>query len=348
MHFNFIFFFKLTWLPFNIGVLFCLGLARWELRLGFLHCYLGLYFWEVWDLLNNEDLVDTLALGFVGIHPFCFYSFFLFCLFLNQFLSWEFFFSKLRLFILGGLTLSLGMFWGVFSFLWGFFWVSDPIEWVLFLSILYLCFLLHSYNFYFSFFLFALSLFLSLFCLLLVRFSVVWSRHSFFIEVSFKYFNFFIFYFGFLLSLYSTVGFVVLYLGVALTLPYLYSYLLSYFIYLVVSIHQSFFLILLHLSVLVFFLDWSLVNCYYTVESSVALEKISAQLYFFVLEGSVESLGVWEIYFIEKLKLFKLVILDHICCGGILAGQGSAALLYNYLFYYLPFFLISIWKHKVL
>lgn len=130
-----------------------------------------------------KRLIFTLWLGTINIHPILFY----FCLGLviAIFFSYNYYLFLLqritlvRLLQLLTVTLSLGGVWGLQSLTWGYVWVGDKIEWLLFFFIIFLSKKLHQtkINTYSK----VSGLFLTLFLtdLILIRLNVLTTRHSF-------------------------------------------------------------------------------------------------------------------------------------------------------------------------
>ena len=143
--------------------------------------------YKTFSALQIFKLAITLHIGFLNIHPILLYTVCILGLGSSLYIeSYKWIYMPLTIVVLIALSaLLFGMYWGVFSFLWGFFWVNDLVEWFLLVLILLLLTLLHNsytiqFKFYSSFYIIFLLLYISA-----IRLNLLFTRHSFF-------FNFFI------------------------------------------------------------------------------------------------------------------------------------------------------------
>lgn len=132
----------------------------------------------------KKKLLSTLIVGTIALHPLAFYLFTV--IFLLKF------FAKKDKYITNcvspdyrlvsaclSITLALGGFWGLQSIAWGYVWVSDTIEWLLFAKVIYVLFTLHYLrNQHFTLNENIIpSILLSI--IFLVRLNIIQTRHSF-------------------------------------------------------------------------------------------------------------------------------------------------------------------------
>ena len=321
--FSFFFFLSLTFLHFNFTLSYLSLSARlditWKLFSYFFFFFFLEEFWE--NIIVDLNLTVTLHLGLVNIHPLVFYSFLfsIFCCIFN--FSWEVRLGMPLLFVLGGVALVLGMFWGVFSFTWGFFWVNDSIEWVLLgLTLLYLS-LIHTYYFTSQTNLVKFVFLFSLGCLFLIRFNIFWTRHSFFNELSVLYFNIYIYsyFLGYLSILFYCIGsYLVSLLTLLGTYPlYLFlSYLHLYRYVFFLSIWCFF----LHFYSLVFIYCWGFNFSYYYSLTLAFLKTYVLTLGFY---SSSYSLFVYDLYLTYIVNSFSYL--------GVFFGYSIFSFLFLYL-----------------
>jgi hypothetical protein len=135
-------------------------------------------------LISIRELLPTLLVGTVTIHPILFYIslsiFFCKFLFKNKFSYTNTIVISLKsLTLLLFLTLSLGGFWSLQSNMWGYFWVNDAVEWTLLVLVCYVLLRIHvlttttlsiNYNLFF---------FIIFTFLILIRLNFVPTRHNF-------------------------------------------------------------------------------------------------------------------------------------------------------------------------
>lgn len=142
--------------------------------------YAFFFFSLVPGLAAFSKVPVQLLIGYNSWHPMLFYVSILFCLFLV--LS-GFSFVKIRTkFVFASLsfTLILGGYWGLGNSVWGYFWVNDVIELVLLAYIVIVGVFIHTIlpkNI--SLIIFIASCCIGIF-LILLRYGVVFTRHSFF------------------------------------------------------------------------------------------------------------------------------------------------------------------------
>lgn len=197
-------------------------------------CFLSSSFSQIFFV---KTLISSLVVGTVLIHPVMFY------IFLTVFLTKSYYTEvfvyitytrivKLNLIFFLTTTMLLGGFWATQSNAWGYFWVNDLVEWVLLFIILLSILYLHhwflnkiEYNFFYLEF-FILNI------LVFIRLGFFSTRHSFIVT-------------GF--SLYIII-YIYIYLFYKVYSPIIYSkgYLKSQtiFIFFLISLHQSAFLLL--------------------------------------------------------------------------------------------------------
>lgn len=122
----------------------------------------------------------SLLVGFNNIHPFLFYISFTFIiyniLFFNKFLNY----SIQRIYILIATSLLLGGLWGLGNSVWGFFWLKDPIEVLLFLLFLLSMFIVHTNFTYHNFCTIIIFFFFLIISLYSLRNGFVFTKHNFF------------------------------------------------------------------------------------------------------------------------------------------------------------------------
>ena len=124
------------------------------------------------ELINSALLV-----GYNSIHPPLFYIF----LWIILSLSFEERSITLKsLFFLGFIILYWGSLWGVGNAAWGYFWVKDVIELILFIVLVFLVIFLHSPTRIQHFLLLFFIWFSVISILLLLRWGFILTRHSFF------------------------------------------------------------------------------------------------------------------------------------------------------------------------
>lgn len=135
-------------------------------------------------ILIKKKLLTTLVVGTIVLHPLMFYLFTTLFVFKYVYKTCQygavirFLDTKLVAWFLS-IALFLGGFWGLQSIAWGYLWVNDAIEWLLFLEIVYLMYKAHrisnqplpSYP--------SLTPLFLLGTLLLVRLNFIQTRHSF-------------------------------------------------------------------------------------------------------------------------------------------------------------------------
>lgn len=132
-------------------------------------------------LVQNLVCVSSLLVGLLLAHPYIFYISLFFGIYVVGFYrSWGSYVSYVFVLYLAISSLVLGMYWGVFSYLWGFFWVDDLVEVWLFIAITFLCCYIHFFGSLLSRNFFSYSFILLVISLFFIRLGLVWTRHSFF------------------------------------------------------------------------------------------------------------------------------------------------------------------------
>ncbi len=141
------------WLTNAIFILIIVAFFWWKLPLlTYIIIFLSSFkFTAVQDFLFQKQLISTLVIGTIAIHPLGFYmstSIFvlLFLQKLSKIKNISIQISYKALLILLTITLVLGGFWGLQSITWGYFWVNDTIECLLLLKVLYVLFKLHHFT----------------------------------------------------------------------------------------------------------------------------------------------------------------------------------------------------------
>lgn len=137
-------------------------------------------------------IISNFYHGYVKIHPTLQYlsTFFFIYLVVNKKIN----FAVTKSITLGMIIIAflLGSLWALFQSIWGYYWSNDCIEYIL-LLFGYLAFIkLHSYYINKKFF--SLSIFLSLLLLILLRLSLLHTKHNFFSKASTSKFFLFFFY----------------------------------------------------------------------------------------------------------------------------------------------------------
>ena len=124
-----------------------------------------------------ELINPALLVGYNSIHPPLFYIF----LWIILSLSFEERSITLKfLFFLGLIILYWGSLWGVGNAAWGYFWVKDVIEFILFIVLVFLIIFFHSPTRIQHFLLLFFIWFVVISILLLLRWGFILTRHSFF------------------------------------------------------------------------------------------------------------------------------------------------------------------------
>lgn len=213
-------------------------------------------------------LATTLSIGFVNIHPILLY---LVCILgVGNYLyveSYRFLSISISILVWISITaLLLGMYWGVFSFLWGFFWVNDLVEWFLLSLIILLLSSLHNthviqFKIYKNFYIFFLLIYIST-----IRLNFFFTRHSFFFSF---FINNLLLYF-LLFSLTSTIlgSLAGLLFYLILTKLYCIYFLLYSFLFYIIWVRNLFLdssssLLILHYSIFIMVVIWSIKQAYY-------------------------------------------------------------------------------------
>lgn len=194
-----------TWLfnfLFNLILFLNLGYSFFNKNLILLGVYtsLKLYFFSCIKInltYSYLSLLQTLWIGTISIHPLFLYIFitvfFIKLLSINNYenLYISLFNDKLFL-IIGILALFLGGLWGFQSFTWGFLWVGDGIEWILFLFLFLFVYYIHVLSLLFTKNKFLFYFILALLCLIFIRLNLLTTRHSFIVTTPTNYIIFLI------------------------------------------------------------------------------------------------------------------------------------------------------------
>lgn len=248
---------------------------------------------------SKKKLVDSLLIGTIVIHPIMFYFFmlifFLKCLHQKK-LYWLNIinltnFSLIKFMFI---TLILGGFWGFQSTIWGYFWVNDAVEWVLFMTIIYLLWKIHNFplnsRLYNSF----IVPFLLFNLIVLIRLNIFQTRHNF-IEQKTLYLLVFFFYFSFFIFInksfnklnfsnnlfYVVLGSFSLYFYPLLFFKYYTLLFILLFVRWIQSL-ESFNKLLLHLFIFSFIFSWTIYFTFFFIHyRHITLTSIITPLYFF-------------------------------------------------------------------
>lgn len=293
--------------------------------------------------ITYTTLLSSLEFGLVNIHPtLLYFSLLTFLIFIFLRNSWGF---QLSLFIqsLGlSLALILGMFWGVFSNLWGFFWVNDVIEWILFFWLYLLLILLHRLNLrYFLIYLYVLILLIGLFA---IRLNFFTTRHSFFLTF-------------FVNNLYSYLGLftkqTLLYLWLLLldnTILFKFGKLIC-IIFGIVSTYYYFYILkidiswrVFHQSFLLFFIFWVFADHYYINWYNYPVFRVT----FSILSEVIYSQKLLTVsYYFAYFSSLNLLSLNYFFSYTIvfITNTMKAVLTWNSIFYALIFWLFF-WVSK--
>ena len=157
--------------------------------LGFFYCLSADIFSK--PFFDFKELISSLIIGTVIIHPLLFYFFFISTImkyyFQYSFASCKPYFSNKFLCIVLSFTLFLGSIWAMQSNTWGYFWVNDAIEWLLLFLIIYILYSTHC--------VLKVNLSLNIFglvctlisALIFVRLNFIPTRHNFIVSASTVY-----------------------------------------------------------------------------------------------------------------------------------------------------------------
>lgn len=144
----------------------------------------GISPWIFWLATTPlKTLITPLWVGTINIHPFLFYfsvcMLLIYVVYINLYNILNFKITISEIIFLLILALLFGGLWGLQSLTWGYIWVNDGIEWILFSLILYSLVKVHTLNVLNMKIYSALNLIL-IYCLLLyIRLNFVTTRHSF-------------------------------------------------------------------------------------------------------------------------------------------------------------------------
>ena len=217
---------------------------------------------------HTFKLATTLSIGFVNIHPTLLYTA---CILgvssYHKLQSYKIIYVSVSTITWIGITsLLLGMYWGVFSFLWGFFWVNDLVEWFLLTFIIGLLVKLHTISIiqvkaYKNFYLLFLLLYISA-----IRLNFFFTRHSFFFSFFINNLLLYLLIFSLGSNLEGSIAGLLIY--AALSKLYC-TYFLLYFFFFSISIVRNIFLeslfsiLVLHYGLFIMVLFWTLKQAYY-------------------------------------------------------------------------------------
>lgn len=142
-------------------------------------------------------IVPPLIIGYNSIHPVIFYVSCISLTFIKPFFEKSIVLKKKNLFLLSSFSLILGGYWGLGNSSWGYFWVNDFIELILFcFCLLYLILIHNTFNLASLLNMLYIGLYF-FFLLFLLRYGFIFTRHNFFdlksIKNSFIALNFFFF-----------------------------------------------------------------------------------------------------------------------------------------------------------
>jgi len=239
----------LNFSPYNLWYCFSLYLNNQLINLIFLTIFLLFYskkklsklalppfyysiYLNLYCILKNKPIEwpATLLLGLNTIHPYLYYISFLFLLlFIGQNWSNLSAVSIKKMAFVNSLALLLGMTWGSVNDLWGFFWVNDLIELVLFYLFLLYLYLLHFYGSKRYKILFSLIFSIILY-IYMVRFSIISSRHSFFLDLQIVSYPLYLYFF----ASYFLLSCLYFYVCIVFQLVHLESWFFFLFFYLVI------------------------------------------------------------------------------------------------------------------
>lgn len=256
---------------------------------------------EVYLFSFFSAIPKQLLIGYNSIHPSFFYSGFIF--FYLYFKSWKLGYFFRSLFILTFLTiaLSLGGLWGAGNSIWGFFWVNDTIELILFVLCVSLTLIIHSETTPQNIFFIKVLTLIIILWLLCLRWGFTFTRHNFFdlkklINISVVYCFFFTAINTWLstcflfMSFYSFI-FIVFFLVrvIAIFLNKVYNY--------------STYLIALHIVMFCFGLSWLKFR-----QNNIIIFGESVWNSFYIFNNKITSLAIYNQLFFYKPLLYKLLI----------------------------------------
>lgn len=308
---NYLFFYFLNNQFINILILIIIILIQLQslkkILLIFIYIYANITtFFNVFKL-KVEMWPEILLLGLNNLHPLIYYvslvTLFKFCF--NKII----FYNYLKLFyIYVGWTLSLltGMYWGSINSVWTYFWVNDGIELFLFLMWCWVTYLIHTYtknfiNIFLTVWLYAL------FYLLLIRWNLIASRHSFFAEITNYSYSLYLVY---ILSFFNIFVFNINYSLMVLVFAFVclnYSILLLLVIF-GVFIHNITFvyLYLLHIASILLTVNWLIITPNFNVYIFY-IKYLSIPLNNIITTISINYDALYFIFSNKKLTLLTSV-----------------------------------------
>lgn len=251
----YIFIAKLINTYWNFFIIFIIAsfFSRLQIKVIFFFFTFLLYLFDCFWLVQLTSIPSQLLVGYNNIHPVFFYFSFVLSFFYTS--SWKMgFFLRLKTILFASsIALLLGGLWGCGNSVWGFFWVNDSIELILFFLTCFLLVVLHSESSKNN----ALYLFTYLFILViwifLLRWGFTFTRHNFFDLRKLVNSSFYSF-------LFITQGGVLLFFVTTFLIFFnFFLYFLLIFLFSCFSFNLSFFknfILLLHLSIFIFFFCW--------------------------------------------------------------------------------------------
>lgn len=202
------------------NVFFCFTIVFFLVQRWSIFIYVYLYKFVIFTIFVKKKLITTqLLMGFNNIHPILFYiSFFLLFISYGD-IETIFFIKRLNNLMIGVFALLLGGWWGLGNSVWGFFWVNDLIECILFGILCWATIYMHCLFYKEVVVRYLLGFLTAILLLLMLRWGFLFTRHNFFSILAlnnliiFFFFRFNIFYF-YLLYLYVTffsIGIIVMF-----------------------------------------------------------------------------------------------------------------------------------------
>lgn len=292
------------------------------------------------------DLPLSLNTGFLTIHP-CLFYFTLLSLpiILTKLSSWLLLFLLRNIIITGFLALIFGMYWGVYSNLWGYFWVQDIIEWLLFYLII-LSLLIYHLNFVKNYSVLSYLIYILFILLILsLRLNLFETRHSFFLAFYLE--NFLLYCFFSLNYLYCQT---LVYASICcnqifseLAISYgLVIYSIIKFNFWLLKMSKK--LLILHLLFLLFFLTWVQLTYlyfgFYTLTSSIVFLNTN---YFY--NTILETVSLF--FFLDYLSQWDVVDIYYECCANewliiFFKVRTLGLILFFFNFFFLIFFIFMV------
>lgn len=161
-------------------------------------------------MFSKKTILTSLFAGTITIHPLLFYmSTIFFCIFiLYKIHSDNLTINFITVYHLSHflfLALILGGFWGLQSLSWGYVWVSDLVEWSLFLLLLLTLIIIHKFSKKLRNYFNILMVIWILNLILSIRLNLFSTRHSFLTGINYMYitYSFYLFFIFFITILYN-------------------------------------------------------------------------------------------------------------------------------------------------